>query len=81
MSPEQMEGKRTHKADVWALGCIVLQFITGVLPYHGEAHQYGVMSRLLSKTTPLQYAKEHLEDKLMGTEESGPTIYAESEEL
>ena len=29
MSPELHNGKITCKADVWAIGCIVLQFVTG----------------------------------------------------
>jgi serine/threonine-protein kinase len=39
MSPEQAQGTRVvdHRSDLWALGVVVYQCITGRLPFHSEA--------------------------------------------
>ena len=60
MSPELLDGKLSNKADVWAIGCVLLQFITGVLPFSGEQNEYAIMSKVISKVTPLDYAKMKL---------------------
>ena len=56
MSPELLDSKLTKKADVWAIGCIVLQFITGVLPFHGKANEISISMKIFSGVTPLDYA-------------------------
>ena len=33
MSPEQMNEIITFKLDIWAFGCILLQFSTGLKPF------------------------------------------------
>jgi serine/threonine protein kinase len=34
MPLEQLDCILSPKTDIWALGCIMLQFITGNIPYH-----------------------------------------------
>ena len=34
MSPEQWKERVTLKTDIWAFGCILLHFVTGLKPYH-----------------------------------------------
>jgi len=36
MSPEMFQGSFTEKCDVWSLGVIVFQLLSGELPYHGD---------------------------------------------
>lgn len=35
MPPEQLEGKLCFKVDIWAFGCVLLQFSNGVKPFEG----------------------------------------------
>ena len=35
MSPEQITGIQSNKIDIWAFGCILLYFVTGMDPYFG----------------------------------------------
>ena len=35
ISPEQLGGILSFKSDIWAFGCIMLEFLTGVQPYKG----------------------------------------------
>ena len=77
MSPELMDSTLTNKADVWAIGCIVLQFITGVLPFHGKANEISISMKIVSGVTPLDYAKRYLKQELFGAEtiEQGQSLY------
>ena len=57
MSPEQMNETVTFKIDIWAFGCVLLQFATGLKPYFGIKQNEGAQMQLLfNKTTPLDYA-------------------------
>jgi serine/threonine-protein kinase ULK/ATG1 len=39
MAPEVLGGQYyNHKADVWSVGCIFYQLITGFLPFTGTSH-------------------------------------------
>ena len=62
MSPELLESKLTNKADVWAIGCIILQFVTGVLPFHGKANEMSISIKIVSGVTPLDYAAQQLKN-------------------
>jgi serine/threonine protein kinase len=33
MPPEQLNGSLSFKTDIWAFGCVLLQFCTGLKPY------------------------------------------------
>ena len=43
MSPEQWQGKICLKTDVWAFGCILLEFVTGKKPYHDLTEDMAIM--------------------------------------
>lgn len=60
MSPELIDSKLTSKADVWAIGCVILQLISGVLPFHGMNNDIAISMRIISEVTPLAYAKQYL---------------------
>ena len=83
MSPELLDSTLTNKADVWAIGCVVLQFITGVLPFHGKANEISISMKIVSGVTPLDYAKKVLKTELYGAEtlEQGNTLFCKNENL
>ena len=43
MPPEPLDHTRSKKSDVWALGCVILQFITGKFPYHELNSEMAIM--------------------------------------
>ena len=59
MSPELLNGKITFKADIWAIGCILLQFITGRQPFDGIANDVTVTMKAFSGLTPLDHARNN----------------------
>ena len=83
MSPELLDSKLTNKADVWAIGCILLQFITGVLPFHGKANEISISMKIFSGVTPLDYAKQKLKQELYSAEslETGQSLFCTNEHL
>ena len=56
MSPEQVDGKLSFKIDVWALGCVLLQFATGLMPFHKINNDMAVGLEIYRGMTPLEYA-------------------------
>lgn len=62
MPPEQLQECLTHKVDVWALGCIMLQMISGKVPFHGLS-QLQIVDRV-NYQTPLKFALENYPEDL-----------------
>ena len=74
MAPELFDRKLTKKADIWAIGCILLQFITGKRPYHGYPNEHAITRKLfLQKETPLDYAKKKMKVELLGYDKTKQT--------
>ena len=53
MSPEQAQGMKTdHRADQYALGCIMYEMVTGRAPYQGTTPAATMLKHLTERPTP-----------------------------
>ncbi len=59
MPPEQLNGSLTFKTDIWAFGCVLLQFCTGLKPYDNIANEIVATMQIFNGITPLAYALKH----------------------
>jgi len=57
MSPEQLDGILTNKVDIWALGCVILETITGgQAPYFDLPNEFQISRFIADKhINPLEY--------------------------
>ena len=54
MSPEQVEGKKTdQRSDIWSMGVVLYEMLTGQLPFKGEFEQAVMYSILNEESQPL----------------------------
>src|SRR5215510_11325228 len=61
MSPEQLRGKPLDaRTDIYSLGLMVYEMLTGLLPFTGRTQQEMMIARLRSEPTPLRRMRPDL---------------------
>lgn len=77
MAPEQFSRKPVdHRADLYALGCILYEMLTGYNPFYGDAVSQIIHSHLYDRPTPIHQLRpeisSHLESWVMSFLEKEP---------
>ena len=58
MAPEQLMGESNFKIDIWAFGCVLFYFSTGIPPFEDINQDVAFYNVLVeSGTQPLEYAE------------------------
>ena len=56
-APEQIDGERSLKTDIWQFGCLLLEFCTATQPYENCENALSIAENLTSaRISPLDYA-------------------------
>jgi serine/threonine-protein kinase len=65
MSPEQLAGHKVDgRSDIYSLGVMLFQLLTGTLPFHG-ASMAELMYKIANETAPdIRLARQELPDRL-----------------
>lgn len=56
MPPEQLNGSLSFKTDIWGFGCLLLQFATGLKPFHDVDNELAASIKVFQGINPLDYA-------------------------
>ena len=52
MAPEVIRCRYTFAADIWSVGCTVLEMLTGVMPFSSLSNDFAVMRRCVPVAPP-----------------------------
>lgn len=65
ISPEQAQGfELDHRSDIYSMGIIMYQMLTGVLPFNGKTSAMLLMQHIQAKVKPLRELKPDIPEEL-----------------